>query len=116
MKKVIFYSFIDLAKISNKHLRYEHKLIKTEDDVLERAEESYQKAVELEPQNGSSYLKLACIYESKSPQIALNFQLRAIINKTTSAVGSLQKLSSKNVPSTLSSVFKLAQSAFVEPR
>jgi tetratricopeptide (TPR) repeat protein len=90
-------------------LRYEHKLIKTDDDVLEAAEECYKQAVHLDPKSASSYSKLACIYETKSPHIALNYLLRAIINNGSSAISSLLKLSSKNG---LESVFSLIQNTF----
>lgn len=93
-------------------LRYMHKLIKTEDHVLDLAEKCYKEAVKLEPQSGTTYSKLACVYESKRPHIALSFLLRAIANKATSAVGGLQKLNTKNLPSNFSSVFELANSAF----
>jgi hypothetical protein len=95
-------------------LRYEHKMIKTEDCVLDSAEECYREALRLEPQAATTYSKLACIHESKRPHIALSFLLRALTNKATSAISSLQKLNTKNMPPTFSSVFELVQSAFSE--
>ncbi|KAI6182585.1 hypothetical protein M3Y97_00396300 [Aphelenchoides bicaudatus] len=92
-------------------LRYEHKMIKTDDAVLKMAELCYKKAFKLEPQTATTYTKLACVYES-SPHIALNFLLRAIVNKTSSAISTMQKLKNKTLPSQFADVFALAQSAF----
>lgn len=93
-------------------LRYEHKLIKTDDDVLEAAEECYKQAVQLDPKSANPYSKLACIHETKNPHIAMNYLLRAIINNGSSPITSLLKLNIKNVPCGLENIFEFVQSNF----
>lgn len=93
-------------------LRYEHKLIRTEDEVLRLAEECYKRAIVISPLSGSSYYKLACTYDTRNPHITLIFLLRAVSNGSSSAVAHIKKLNTKNLAPHFVDVVRLSQSVF----